>query len=79
MNEAKNKKEEMKSITCSQMKSYGFQNDDLVILKAITSITPDLRYLVGSNSLIEKRKSVPERNFLEFMSQNILGSGNRLY
>jgi NAD(P)-dependent dehydrogenase (short-subunit alcohol dehydrogenase family) len=47
-----------------------------VILKAITSITPELRYLVGSdaNSLIEKRKSVPERKFLEFMSQNILGS-----
>ena len=40
------------------------------------SITPDLRYLVGSdaNFLIEKRKSVPERKFLEFMSQNILGS-----
>jgi NAD(P)-dependent dehydrogenase (short-subunit alcohol dehydrogenase family) len=52
-----------------------------VILKAITSITPELRYLVGSdaNSLIEKRKSVPERKFLEFMSQNILGSGNRLH
>ena len=52
-----------------------------VILKAITSITPDLRYLVGSdaNSLIEKRKNVPERKFLEFMSQNILGSGNRMY
>jgi len=34
------------------------------------------KYLVGSdaNSLIEKRKSVPERKFLEFMSQNILGS-----
>jgi NAD(P)-dependent dehydrogenase (short-subunit alcohol dehydrogenase family) len=49
-----------------------------VILKAITSITPDLRYLVGTdaNSLIEKRKSVPERKFLEFMSENILGSGN---
>jgi NAD(P)-dependent dehydrogenase (short-subunit alcohol dehydrogenase family) len=52
-----------------------------VILKAITSITPDLRYLVGSdaNSLIEKRKNVPERKFLEFMSENILGSGNRLH
>lgn len=52
-----------------------------VILKAITSITPELRYLVGSdaNSLIEKRKSLPERKFLEFMSQNILGSGNRSY
>jgi hypothetical protein len=33
-----------------------------VILKAVTSIIPELRYLVGSdaNSLIEKRKSVPE-------------------
>jgi len=52
-----------------------------VILKAITSITPDLRYLVGSdaNSLYEKRKNVPERKFLEFMSENILGSGNRMY
>jgi NAD(P)-dependent dehydrogenase (short-subunit alcohol dehydrogenase family) len=52
-----------------------------VILKAITSITHELRYLVGSdaNSLIEKRKSVPERKFLEFMSQNILGSGNQLH
>jgi len=52
-----------------------------VILKAITSITPDLRYLVGSDakSLIEKRKNVPERKFLEFMSQNILGSDNRMY
>ncbi len=52
-----------------------------VVLKAITTITPDLRYLVGSdaNSLMEKRKSMPERKFLEFMSQNILGSGNRLY
>ena len=52
-----------------------------VILKAITSITPELRYLVGSdaNSLIEKRKNVPERKFLEFMSENILGSGNRLH
>ena len=51
-----------------------------VILKAITSITPDLRYLVGSdaNSLIEKRKNVSERKFLEFMSQNILGSDNRM-
>lgn len=50
-----------------------------VILKAVTSgdnAKPDLRYLVGSdaNSLIEKRKSMPERKFLEFMSQNILGS-----
>jgi NAD(P)-dependent dehydrogenase (short-subunit alcohol dehydrogenase family) len=47
-----------------------------VILKAITSLTPELRYLVGSdaNSLIEKRKSVPERKFLEFMSENILGN-----
>jgi len=52
-----------------------------VILKAITSITPDLRYLVGSdaNSLYEKRKSVPERKFLGFMSENILGSGNQLH
>jgi NAD(P)-dependent dehydrogenase (short-subunit alcohol dehydrogenase family) len=52
-----------------------------VILKAITSITPDLRYLVGNdaNSLIEKRKSVPERKFLEFMSQNILGPNNRFH
>ena len=52
-----------------------------VVLKAITTITPELRYLVGidANSLIEKRKSMPERKFLEFMSQNILGSGNRLY
>ena len=49
-----------------------------VILKAITSITPELRYLVGSdaNSLTERRKSMSERKFLEFMSQNILGSGN---
>ena len=53
----------------------------IVILKAITSTTPDLRYLVGSdaNSLYEKRKSVPERKFLEFMSENILGSGNQLH
>ena len=52
-----------------------------VILKAITSITPELRYLVSSdaNSLYEKRKSVPERKFLEFMRQNILGSGNRMH
>jgi NAD(P)-dependent dehydrogenase (short-subunit alcohol dehydrogenase family) len=52
-----------------------------VIYKAITSITPDLRYLVGSdaNSLIEKRKNMPERKFLEFMNQNILGSGNQLH
>jgi len=56
---------------------YGYQ----IELKAITSITPDLRYLVGSdaNSLYEKRKNVPERKFLEFMSENILGSGNRLH
>src|SRR5215467_5335959 len=48
--------------------------------EAITSITPDVRYLVGNdaNSLIEKRKNVPERKFLEFMSENILGSGNQL-
>jgi NAD(P)-dependent dehydrogenase (short-subunit alcohol dehydrogenase family) len=50
-----------------------------VILKAVTSDEdekPDLRYIVGSdaNSLIEKRKSMPEREFLRFMSQNILGS-----
>jgi len=52
-----------------------------VILKAITSLRPELRYLVGSdaNSLIEKRKSVSERQFLEFMSQNILGYGNQLH
>jgi len=49
--------------------------------EAITSITPDVRYLVGNdaNSLIEKRKNVPERKFLEFMSENILGSGNQLH
>jgi len=37
--------------------------------------------LVGSdaNSLIEKRKSVPEGKFLGFMSQNILGYGNQLH
>ena len=53
----------------------------IVILRAITSITPDLRYPVGSdaNSLIEKRKNVPERKFLEFMSENILDSSNRLH
>jgi NAD(P)-dependent dehydrogenase (short-subunit alcohol dehydrogenase family) len=47
-----------------------------VILKAITSATPDLRYLVGgdANSLIEKRKSMREKEFSEFMSHNILGS-----
>ena len=50
-----------------------------VILKAVTSDNnekPDLRYLVGSDaqSLIEKRKSMSEREFSEFMSQNILGS-----
>jgi NAD(P)-dependent dehydrogenase (short-subunit alcohol dehydrogenase family) len=52
-----------------------------VIHKAITSITPELRYIVGSdaNSLIEKRKSVPERKFLEFMSENILGSDNQFH
>jgi short-subunit dehydrogenase len=50
-----------------------------VILKAVTSDNnekPGLRYLVGSDahSLIEKRKSMSEREFSEFMSQNILGS-----
>jgi NAD(P)-dependent dehydrogenase (short-subunit alcohol dehydrogenase family) len=50
-----------------------------VILKAVTSGNnekPDLRYVVGSdaNSLIEKRKRMSEREFLKFMSQNILGS-----
>jgi NAD(P)-dependent dehydrogenase (short-subunit alcohol dehydrogenase family) len=52
-----------------------------VILKAVTSDNtekPDLRYLVGSDaqSLIEKRKSMSEREFSEFMSQNIFGSGH---
>jgi short-subunit dehydrogenase len=52
-----------------------------VILKAVTSDNtekPDLRYLVGSDaqSLIEKRKSMSEREFSEFMSQNILGSAH---
>jgi hypothetical protein len=50
-----------------------------VILKAVTSGNnekPDLRYVVGSdaNSLIDKRKRMSEREFLKFMSQNILGS-----
>jgi NAD(P)-dependent dehydrogenase (short-subunit alcohol dehydrogenase family) len=47
-----------------------------VILKAITFATPDLRYLVGgdANSLIEKRKSMREKEFSEFMGHNILGS-----
>jgi NAD(P)-dependent dehydrogenase (short-subunit alcohol dehydrogenase family) len=50
-----------------------------VILKAVTfdnNEKPGLRYLVGSDahSLIEKRKSMSEREFSEFMSQNILGS-----
>jgi NAD(P)-dependent dehydrogenase (short-subunit alcohol dehydrogenase family) len=49
-----------------------------VILKAVTfdnNEKPGLRYLVGSDahSLIEKRKSMSEREFSEFMSQNILG------
>ena len=36
---------------------------------------PDLRYLVGSDahSLMEKRKSMSEREFSGFMRQNILG------
>jgi hypothetical protein len=43
-----------------------------VILKAVTSDNnekPDLRYLVGSDaqSLIEKRESMSEREFSEFM------------
>jgi hypothetical protein len=52
-----------------------------MLLIAVKQKRIELRYLVGSdaNSLIEKRKSVPERKFLEFMSQNILGSGNRLH
>lgn len=50
-----------------------------VILKAVTSGNNEkleLRYVVGSdaNSLIEKRKSMSEREFSEFMRQNILGS-----
>jgi NAD(P)-dependent dehydrogenase (short-subunit alcohol dehydrogenase family) len=50
-----------------------------VILKAVTSDNNeklDLRYVVGSdaNSLLEKRKSMSEREFSKFMSQNVLGS-----
>ena len=49
-----------------------------VILKAVTSGNEkaDLRYVVGSdaNSLLEKRKTMSEREFSKFMSQNILGS-----
>ncbi len=54
-----------------------FENDTApedvakVILKAITSVTTELRYLVGSdvNSLIEKRQSVPERKFLIYQRE----------
>jgi NAD(P)-dependent dehydrogenase (short-subunit alcohol dehydrogenase family) len=49
-----------------------------VILKTVTldDKEPDLRYVVGSdaNSLLEKRRNMPEREFLKFMSKNILGS-----
>jgi hypothetical protein len=50
-----------------------------VILKAVTSGNNkkfDLRYLVCSDaiSLIEKRKSMSEREFSEFIYHNILGS-----
>jgi NAD(P)-dependent dehydrogenase (short-subunit alcohol dehydrogenase family) len=50
-----------------------------VILKAVTSDNNeklDLRYVVGSdaNSLLEKRKTMSEREFSKFMSQNVLGS-----
>jgi NAD(P)-dependent dehydrogenase (short-subunit alcohol dehydrogenase family) len=49
-----------------------------VILKAVTlhDKEPDLRYVVGSdaNSLLEKRRDMPEREFLKFMSKNVLGS-----
>ena len=50
-----------------------------VILKAVISDNNeklDLRYVVGSdaNSLLEKRKTMSEREFSKFMSQNVLGS-----
>ncbi|HET7391157.1 MAG TPA: hypothetical protein VFJ51_10070 [Nitrososphaeraceae archaeon] len=48
------------------------------VAKAFTSDNnekPDLRYVVGSDatSVIEKRKSMSEREFSKYMSQNILG------
>jgi short-subunit dehydrogenase len=49
-----------------------------VILKAVTldDKEPDLRYAVGSdaNSLLEIRRNMQDREFLKFMSKNILGS-----
>ncbi len=49
------------------------------VAKAVTSDNnekPDLGYVVGNDthSLVEKRKSMSEREFSDFMSQNILGS-----
>jgi hypothetical protein len=48
------------------------------VAKAFTSDNnekPDLIYVVGSDatSVIEKRKSMSEREFSKYMSQNILG------
>ncbi len=49
-----------------------------VILKAVTlhDKEPDLRYVVGSdaNSLLEKRKTMQDSEFLNLMYKNILGS-----
>lgn len=46
-----------------------------IILKAITSTNPDLRYVVGNDAagLLESKNNMTDREFRKFMMKNFFG------
>ena len=46
-----------------------------VILKSVTSLNPDLRYVVGDDAarLLESKNSMPDIEFKKLMMSNFLG------
>jgi len=62
----------------SMVESGSINPDEVatVILNAITSDSPDLRYVVGNAArrLLESRKNMPESEFKMFMMKNFFGT-----
>jgi NAD(P)-dependent dehydrogenase (short-subunit alcohol dehydrogenase family) len=50
-----------------------------VILKAITSTNPDLRYVVGNDAagLLESKQNMTDSEFRKFMTKNFFGTGSK--
>ena len=65
----------------SMLESRSIAADEVakVILKAISSTNPDLRYVVGNDAtgLLESKKNMTDSKFRKFMMRNFFGSESK--